>query len=1053
LEAYGPFTGLTLDLSRGTAGGLHLIYGPNEAGKSSALRAIRDLLFGIPASTEDAYLHPGPALRLGALIERGDERLEFVRRKKRKDSLTTLDDRPLEEAQLARFLNGLDAASFDRLFGLNHKRLQQGGVEMLAGKGDVGEALFDAGASGRSVHRVKLALVEEADELFKDRAQKPELNRLLALYADQKKRAKDSVHSPEKYEEQLEHVREARRDVELRRAELGQLRAEKEHSTRLRNVLSSVSERDRKAAERALLGQVPSLPRDAKQQREGLLSQLSETERDATRLGRQLAERRETLASLPEPSALLGMPKDQLRSLRAGFGRVQKDLQDLPKRQAEARALREAIQAGLPRLGLGGDVESAARRALPVPEQARVQALGRESQVIRLKLESAEQELLAVESELLRLEASIAQARATRRIEQKLLLPPELPLRFEAELQRAREAFDSASLRIAELTKERAALHQQLTQLKGPDGVPSEALLAEARAEREKFFREAQELAADPKRKALELCLPLATLSRATSQADSLADRLRNEAKRVADAEALEQAVAKLTRERELSEATRESAAATLAEQQRRWRQASSFLSAAELSPREAGQLLQEEREAWRDIERSELHLARTRAGLGSASERLRQAKDARALWKEEWQAAVAPLGLPADARPEQVLALLEGLSELLGQLQILADKERRAEGIARDINEFTRATRAATQAFAPELSEPPAAEAADRLLEQHQRAEGAALSRSTLESEIALTSRELGQANARLNAQQSALAELCRQANVPDASALALLEERVLRAKSLDAELSALDQRLQEMGDGERVEALIAEARSSDPGAVRARLAELDDLISVREEEARERDRELTHLEVGSQIYQGKDAADAAQELSGTVARLVELSSCWARRRVASLVLTRVVESYRERHQGPVLSRASELFRRLTLGKYARLQVGLEDARLECVLTAEARALDVEQLSEGARYQLYLALKLASLEQYLGAAPPLPLVLDDVLIEWYDERAQVALSVLADFSDRIQVLLFTHHGRDVVAAERLGDGRIFTHQLPQRSLSSPRLNTSPVST
>ena len=43
LDAYGPFTGTTLDLSGATGNGLHLIYGPNEANKSSALRAIRDL--------------------------------------------------------------------------------------------------------------------------------------------------------------------------------------------------------------------------------------------------------------------------------------------------------------------------------------------------------------------------------------------------------------------------------------------------------------------------------------------------------------------------------------------------------------------------------------------------------------------------------------------------------------------------------------------------------------------------------------------------------------------------------------------------------------------------------------------------------------------------------------------------------------------------------------------------------------------------------------------------------------------------------------------------
>jgi uncharacterized protein YhaN len=44
--AFGPFTGLELDLSGGAPGGFHMIFGPNEAGKSSALRGVHDLLFG-----------------------------------------------------------------------------------------------------------------------------------------------------------------------------------------------------------------------------------------------------------------------------------------------------------------------------------------------------------------------------------------------------------------------------------------------------------------------------------------------------------------------------------------------------------------------------------------------------------------------------------------------------------------------------------------------------------------------------------------------------------------------------------------------------------------------------------------------------------------------------------------------------------------------------------------------------------------------------------------------------------------------------------------------
>jgi len=60
LHAFGPFTECALDFTGkglGTPPDLHLIYGPNEAGKSSALRAMTDLRFGIPLQSSDGFTH------------------------------------------------------------------------------------------------------------------------------------------------------------------------------------------------------------------------------------------------------------------------------------------------------------------------------------------------------------------------------------------------------------------------------------------------------------------------------------------------------------------------------------------------------------------------------------------------------------------------------------------------------------------------------------------------------------------------------------------------------------------------------------------------------------------------------------------------------------------------------------------------------------------------------------------------------------------------------------------------------------------------------------
>src|SRR3546814_20261177 len=86
---------------------LHIVYGPNEAGKSSALSAISDLLFGFPTTAGYAFRHDPASLRVGAeIVSKDCARLSFRRRRGRKNTLLAAGDAEgaLPAAGLAPFL-------------------------------------------------------------------------------------------------------------------------------------------------------------------------------------------------------------------------------------------------------------------------------------------------------------------------------------------------------------------------------------------------------------------------------------------------------------------------------------------------------------------------------------------------------------------------------------------------------------------------------------------------------------------------------------------------------------------------------------------------------------------------------------------------------------------------------------------------------------------------------------------------------------------------------------------------------------------------------------
>lgn len=77
-----------------------------------------------------------------------------------------------------------------------------------------------------------------------------------------------------------------------------------------------------------------------------------------------------------------------------------------------------------------------------------------------------------------------------------------------------------------------------------------------------------------------------------------------------------------------------------------------------------------------------------------------------------------------------------------------------------------------------------------------------------------------------------------------------------------------------------------------------------------------------------------------------------------------------------------------------------------------------DGERVSVEGMSDGTKDQLYLALRLASIDKYVQENEPIPFIVDDILIHFDDERAKETLKVLLELSKKTQVIFFTHHSR-----------------------------------
>jgi uncharacterized protein YhaN len=342
-----------------------------------------------------------------------------------------------------------------------------------------------------------------------------------------------------------------------------------------------------------------------------------------------------------------------------------------------------------------------------------------------------------------------------------------------------------------------------------------------------------------------------------------------------------------------------------------------------------------------------------------------------------------------------------------------------------------------------------PCERAAEELIRQFDQARVEGEKRKTLQTQRAGLARRAADACRRREELTHQLRQMCLEAGCQDVDGLPAIEQRAADAARLDARLGQLEEQLCELAVGAGLDALLAETEATDadalPGELDRLAGQIAELQQAQSQLAEQIGREKEALEA---MQRDAGAVDAAEEVQDLLARLHGDCRQYARLRLAAAILRDGIETYRAKNEDPVLRRAGELFGRLTLGRFDRLLVETDEqghgmlkgvrADGPAAVAGEPKTLDLAAMSEGTADQLFLALRLASIEHSLEGREPAPLVFDDILISFDDARAAAALEALADLSRRTQVLLFTHHSHLVeLARQQLPPDVLFVHQLP----------------
>ncbi len=1165
--AFGPFTDQSLELHEGQFG-LHIVYGPNEAGKSSALRALRQLLYGIDSRSPDDFIHSYSSLRIGALLADADgKQLHMIRRKGNKNTLRGADDKQvIPSADLGRLLGGVDVSEFTQRFGIDHQELVTGGRDIVHGGGQLGGMLFAAGAGLADLNKVQSTLADEAEEFFKPRGSNPKINAALGKLKERRKALKEAQLRPAQWNKHSDALRAAETEKVDVDEQLATKQVEVRRMERLQQAIPLIAKRDHLVDSLSSLTDVPLLPDDFAERRYKTVVGLKTAE-DAVQNGQKALEEIEAaIAELDVSDALLNQAQ-LISALQEEWGANRKGMADRPGLVAKRDTLNENAEETLRELGRNISLDNAEDLRLSGLERARIQELSSQWQALSVKLETANRQTATLNIKIDDAKRQLAEFQAVpdtaglkevvRRVRRAGDVAERLNeakadverLSRQADLDLRKLGLWSGSLEELEAlpTPARETIERWETQLGDLDNAikdlrrrqaEEQAEVTEVMAEIERHRLRQDTVTEDDLHKArrrrddgwklVQVRLhgesvdeaqqeafvaefePATDLEQAyrisVEQADAIADRLRRESEQVAEKTRLvseqrkrQQTLTQLTNELAEQERSRQ-------QSQEQWsglwaeisiqtlspremlgwlgRQSDLVRSAKELSERrvEVGRLEQRIKEfsdelvreltdlgqcpedraegvdlddllelSERVVERldkqrreqgkSETKLQTLRQELPAIVQQAEEAEGALDAWREQWSRAMETLNLPPDATTEQADAVTAAIERLLKYLKETRELDQRIAGIDRDFELFRERVAGCTEELASDLADVSVEQAVSDLQGRLRTAQDARTRLEGLQQQRNQAELKLRKARDEVGRMAATLEVLCAEAGCDLPDQLPEIERQAAKRRECEARLEQVEDQLAPLAVGGTLRELLDEAAHVDADQLEPDIARLNEEITTLNTRRDELTQAIASEQIELRQMDGSGrAAEIDEEIQGLLAQVRNDAEQFVRLRLASVVLKHAIERYREKNQGPVLQRASQLFAELTLGSFAGLRDDYDDKGEPVLvgLRGDRRSIvGVQGMSDGSRDQLYLALRLASLEHYLEQNSPIPFIVDDILVQFDDARAAAALRVLADLSDRTQVIFFTHHEHlTSVAREQVSDRRLFVHRL-----------------
>lgn len=419
------------------------------------------------------------------------------------------------------------------------------------------------------------------------------------------------------------------------------------------------------------------------------------------------------------------------------------------------------------------------------------------------------------------------------------------------------------------------------------------------------------------------------------------------------------------------------------------------------------------------ELERQQIEksLPADRAALESLNEEAGRLNEEKEAWLVEWSSLMSGFGFPVDWAVRIASKTLQGLRDAKQKYQESKSFDEQAKNLQEEVTRFHDEAQAVCMEVRPDLSDFPISDMVTRLSDDLSQATDAERQQTSLQQNAERISRRVNVCEAEVAEFSNRIQKLLNAANLDLPEKFLEIARLAERQRELQAEHTALTRDLKRLAGVEDFDAFLNELAESDTDTLPLKR---DEVQKQHDQIDQDRDEALKLESEARTAFQSMDGSSQAAALQleqeSAFAQLGSAVDRLAPLLLAQSLLKRAIDRFEKEHQPAMLMEVGRLLSRMTAGRYVGIRRRLDEAGTMQVEHQNGKLKTPDQLSTGTREQLYLAIRLAYVQQYCSDSEPLPLIMDDILVNFDEQRAKNTLEVLFELPSEIQVLFLTCH-------------------------------------